>query len=165
MEIKETKTCRICKKDLPCTEEYFMPRLFKRGLGWHGECRQCNNIQKMENYRTPRGRLVQLIRMARNRALKKGIPFSLTLEDFPDGIPKTCPILGTPLQIKGKLKAGGTANAPSLDRIDPSGGYTKDNVAIVSHRANTLKNDMKLTEAVKIADYLLAWEKKKRGKK
>jgi hypothetical protein len=50
--------------------------------------------------------------------------------------------------------SGGIANSPSLDRIDPTKGYVKGNVWIISSKANTFKSyatheELKiLTEAV-----------------
>lgn len=61
------------------------------------------------------------------RSKNKGIPFNLDFEDIQ--IPTHCPILGIPLfrNIGGNKPTG---NSPSLDRIDPTKGYTKGNVQI-----------------------------------
>ena len=77
-------------------------------------------------------------------AKKRGIEFTITPTDLDDiGIPLTCPILGLPLKFnRGEPKD----NSPSVDRIDSSKGYTKDNIVIVSYRANRLKSNATLEE-------------------
>src|SRR6266403_6096429 len=74
----------------------------------------------------------------KSKAKKMGLDFNLTEEDFLP-YPTVCPVLGIPL-IRW-TRRGGTDNAPSLDRMDPSKGYIRGNVAIVSKRANRLKQD------------------------
>lgn len=78
---------------------------------------------------------------AKRRAKKKGLEFSLKLTDIK--IPKMCPLLGIEI-IKGVGKCWG--NSPSLDRKDPTKGYTPDNVWVISHRANTSKSYLTLEE-------------------
>ena len=77
---------------------------------------------------------------AKYRAKQKGLDFNITKEDIV--IPDICPLLGTPMQ------------SPSLDRIDSSKGYIKDNVWVISNRANTLKNDATLTELKTLVENL-----------
>lgn len=43
--------------------------------------------------------------------------------------------------------------SPQLDRIDNTKGYTKDNVVVVSKRANTIKNDATVQELCKVAEF------------
>ena len=62
------------------------------------------------------------------------MPFNLTLEDI--RVPKYCPLLGTLLEF-----GGAPATSPSIDRLDPAKGYTKDNIWVISRRANAIKND------------------------
>ena len=77
-----------------------------------------------------------LVVCAKHRAKLKGIPFDLAPEDFE--IPEFCPLLGIRLKReKGKLCPA----SPSLDRIRPELGYVRDNVWVISHRANFLKGD------------------------
>lgn len=73
-----------------------------------------------------------MLQSARIRARKLGLEFSIELSDIV--IPKVCPVFGTPI------------HRPSLDRIDSSKGYTKDNVWVISWRANRLKSDATLKE-------------------
>ena len=86
-----------------------------------------------------------IISSSRNRARKCGYAFDLTVEDIV--IPDRCPILGIPLRLKAWAgETGGTDNSPSLDRIDPSKGYVRGNIRVVSNRANTLRNNATLKE-------------------
>lgn len=73
---------------------------------------------------------------AKERAVKLNLLFELNISDIV--IPDYCPILGIPL-FKGKGKVGN--NSPSIDKIDPLLGYTKDNIQIVSFQANTMKSN------------------------
>lgn len=76
-----------------------------------------------------------LITTARYRAKKKGIEFSLTIDDLK--MPEYCPLLGI------KLERGTRKNknaAPSIDRIDNSQGYTPENIWIISFLANCIKH-------------------------
>lgn len=75
------------------------------------------------------------------RAKKKGLEFSITIEDIL--MPDLCPLLGLKLSFSD---FGLRYNSPSLDRKDSSKGYTKDNIWVISSRANILKNDAKLEE-------------------
>lgn len=84
----------------------------------------------------------------KKRAKKRGLDFSIDISDLI--IPEFCPILGIPIfRTKGKY----TPNSPSLDRIDSSKGYLKGNVQVISHKANTIKNDASLCELVIIGEW------------
>ena len=90
-----------------------------------------------------------LVVSAKSRANKQNVPFNLTPEDIV--VPKVCPVLGIPLfRQKGKR----TDNTPSLDRIIPERGYVKENVRIISWRANRLKCDATFEELEKIYNYV-----------
>lgn len=81
---------------------------------------------------------VGLLCAARSRAKTQRVPFTLTYADIE--IPTHCPVLGIPLVKRDKNAA------PSLDRRIPALGYVKGNVAVISNRANTLKNNATLAE-------------------
>jgi hypothetical protein len=71
-----------------------------------------------------------LFRSAKKRALKKGLEFNIELKDI--HIPRKCPILKVPLICS-------TRYSPSIDRIYPNKGYIKDNIAVISTLANSMK--------------------------
>lgn len=77
-----------------------------------------------------------LWRKARDRAAKLGIPFRISVEDVK--VPTRCPILGIPLKMNRGKHA---ATSPTLDRIIPKKGYVRGNTAVISFRANLIKND------------------------
>jgi hypothetical protein len=93
---------------------------------------------------------------ARQRAKDKGLAFDIDRDYLQSIAPSHCPIFGTKLEwsLRRGDKRFALPNSPSLDRIDPTKGYVKGNVWIISHRANTIKSnasheELKLvTEAV-----------------
>lgn len=89
----------------------------------------------------------------RSRAKRNEIEFDLTPEDIQ--IPDVCPVLGIPIDIDTQGHGKTLDNAPSVDRIDPNKGYTKDNIIVVSWRANNLKANGTIEEFEK----LLKWMK------
>jgi len=89
----------------------------------------------------------KLVESARGRAKVMGIKFNLTEADVV--IPEYCPILG--IKLKRGRGGGPTPNSPSLDRIDPTKGYVKGNVWVISHRANRIKNNATAEELMLVA--------------
>lgn len=96
-------------------------------------CPTCNSGRvKTQNLQT------KIYRRAKRRALERGLEFALTPEDIT--VPHTCPILGIPLYVTTG-RSGAFPNSPSLDRIDSTLGYTKDNVWVISQLANSMKSN------------------------
>jgi len=113
--------------------------------------RLCHDRYKRWKQKNPRQAILS---SCRSSAKKKGIEFTLTLEDIQ--IPEECPVLGIPIIADNKPR---TDNSPSVDRIDNSKGYVSENIVVVSWRANTLKKDASLEELQKIADFYRKVEK------
>ena len=88
---------------------------------------------------------------AKARADREGVEFSITLDDIV--IPDLCPVLGVPL-VQRLGKQGGGPQSPSLDRVIPHLGYTPDNVAVMSMRANRIKNNATLGELSALVAFL-----------
>jgi predicted DNA-binding protein YlxM (UPF0122 family) len=76
--------------------------------------------------------------------------FSINFGDLV--FPTHCPILG--IELDYFSQNGRQENSPSFDRIDPSKGYIKGNVAVISWRANRIKNDGTAEEHQKIASFM-----------
>ncbi|QIG69392.1 hypothetical protein EVB79_022 [Rhizobium phage RHph_N3_13] len=71
------------------------------------------------------------------KCVSKGIPFDLHHSDV--DWPTHCPILGIKLERNGL--DGDRSSSPSIDRIIPELGYVKDNVRVISNKANRMKQN------------------------
>ena len=91
----------------------------------------------------------KLFRRARDRAKEKNIPFEITKSDII--VPDVCPILSIPL-YPNKDKAG--PNSPSLDRVVNSLGYVKDNIRVISNKANSLKSCLSVDDCLRLMMYM-----------
>lgn len=87
----------------------------------------------------------RLYNSAKRRAKVYGLSFNISKQDVV--VPKYCPVLGIPL-IVGTLHSHDFS--PSLDRIIPDKGYVKGNIVVVSHKANTIKNNATVDEILKV---------------
>jgi len=96
---------------------------------------------------------------AKQRAKQKNLTFDLTQEFLESIAYDECPIFKIPFEWEFSGLGSGKKkdSTPSLDRILPHKGYTKDNVAFISHRANRIKDNASMEEMYKIADWI--WEK------
>ena len=95
-----------------------------------------------------RNRVTFLVGHARRRAVRKGLRFNIRAEDF--ALPTHCPVLG--FRLSTKIRKG-DLRSPSLDRIVPRKGYVRGNVAIISLRANLLKNNATPAELKALAKW------------
>jgi len=84
---------------------------------------------------------------AKRRAKLSDLAFDLNWKEIV--IPTHCPILGIELNQEGFRDS-----LASLDRIDPFRGYTKDNVKVISLKANRIKAEGDAEVHERIADYI-----------
>ena len=156
------KVCTQCSKEKEATLEFF--RAYHNKSMLRAQCRACDGERTKLYFRTEKGlaykkkvhkRLQEqrpellLYWSCKSGAKKRSLEFTLKEEDIV--IPDVCPVLGIPLFLAGGKR---TDNSPSVDRVDSSKGYTKDNVRVISWRANKLKQDASLEEVEKIAVYM-----------
>jgi hypothetical protein len=94
----------------------------------------------------------RLLFAAKSRAKESNLEFNITLEDMI--IPTLCPYLKIPLtNIQG---SGIIDSNISLDRIDPSKGYIKGNIQIISNLANRMKTNATKEQLILFAKGILA---------
>ena len=91
---------------------------------------------------------LHMLNNSKQRAKARGIEHTLLLEDII--IPDICPVLGIYLETGDRKNH---YNAPSIDRVDNTKGYTKDNIMVISARANLLKKDATIDELIMIGNF------------
>lgn len=91
---------------------------------------------------------------AKKRAKDKGLEFTLELSDII--IPEVCPIMGIKLEY---IPEGYYDYSPSIDRVDSSKGYTRDNIQIISSIANRMKWNATKEQLLTFCKGVLALEK------
>lgn len=90
-----------------------------------------------------------LLRQAKYRAKLVGKEFSVTKEDLE--VPEVCPVFGIPLFFTSGRRG---PNSYSIDRIDNSEGYTKENTRIISFWANQMKGNMTVSQVESLLNYM-----------
>ena len=111
-------------------------------------CKVCNS-NRVKSL-TPEWKMHQRAKM---RCKESGREFDIQVSDIV--IPDVCPILGITLNMNSG-KSGAYRNSPSLDRIDNSKGYAKDNIQVISQLANAMKCHATNEELLMFATYILS---------
>lgn len=151
-------TCTKCKQEKD-ENEFYNNRTMPRGKTYW--CKVCSNYQSNIVGKETKARWAAkthqkvrrtqtekyLWKMAKSRAKDRNLEFTITPEDII--IPSHCPYLGVPFSFEDRDRA------PSLDRIDSSLGYIKDNIQVISWRANVLKSDATIDQMIKFARGIL----------
>ena len=162
----EYRLCKLCNKEIHYKLYRKVNPLKKgpdkgRALGWtdinNGKrFSVCNNCEKARFYKRYRDNPIpQLLYNFKKRAKLTGVPFNLKPIDIRkklDLVGSKCPILGVEMKIS-KLGSKNNDLTPSIDRIDPKKGYVKDNIVVVSMKANRIKTDATVDEIRKVADF------------
>ncbi len=108
----------------------------------------------------PKGRAYSIWRKAQAAAKKKGLGFDLTPEFLRMLIePGVCMVTGIPFVYeKGEGRNWRRPFAPSIDRIDPTKGYTKNNVQLVVWAYNAAKGTWTHEQVMTMAKALVKTE-------
>ncbi len=90
-----------------------------------------------------------LFSQAKYRAKIRNTEFSIRKEELE--IPEYCPVFGFKL---GYFKGGRQDASYSIDRLDNSIGYTKENTRVISWKANQYKGNMTIAEIEALLKYM-----------
>lgn len=177
-----TLTCSSCKQQKPETE---FPKNGKSATGYSCHCKACKKAryghQFKSYYAENRSRLNANTRAWREkkraedpiefwvhnnlvavkgRAKRNGLDFDLDVDFLKSIAVSHCPLLDLELIYGLKKDAEFTdrGRGASLDRKDPKLGYTKDNVWIISYRANSIKQDATVQELEQVVERLRHWK-------
>lgn len=169
------KTCSKCKKNKELSE-FHNSQVHTDGL--YPNCKECKReydikyrksakVQEYSKSKIYRDRKKEYRKWlsdtkpekmiwtsAKYRAKVQNVPFNITVEDIV--IPEYCPLLNTKLERKPYGKGGSfQPNSPSLDKIIPELGYVKDNIMVISMKANAMKYNASKEELVIFAENIL----------
>lgn len=89
----------------------------------------------------------RLLNSAKSSAKRKKLEFNLELEDIV--IPSHCLYLG--VELTNISNQGRVDTNASIDRVDSSKGYMKDNIIIISDLANKMKNSSTMEQLITFA--------------
>ncbi len=148
------KQCPKCGSIKPLGE---FTKETRRKNGLHPYCKQCNISRRIQHkINNPVQTITcQMLSNARRRAQQKNLAFNLDLDYVRSLVCLQCsllPEISLDWSVCRGVKAKPLPNSPSLDRIDPTKGYVKGNVWIISHRANTIKSDASHEELKLVAE-------------
>ena len=152
MAVKK-KTCTCCEETKPL--ECFGKQ--RSGDGHSSQCKDCvyekakaRRAAKANGTYVPKGsssgstmraKSKALIHHAKTRAKKKGIKCSITSEEIEEKLNHAlCEKTGIPFDFSSKGDGSRSIYAPTIDRIDPSLGYTSTNTQVVIMAYNGLKS-------------------------
>lgn len=147
---KNKKNCKLCKKE-KTFDQFSLYDKHNNLSGRRDICKNCSRAkkEKQKRERTWKYDAVKIMLMnSKARAKKANLKFSLKPEDII--IPEKCPVLDIPLF---RCSKNNWMSSPSIDRIDNTKGYIKNNIVVVSRRANILKKDATLKEIQQIANF------------
>ena len=117
----------------------------------------------LKSHTTTQGRAGVLCRSSKQSAKLLNVPFDLTKEWIKEKLDRgCCEVTGIPFDLSNRnpgsrKKGAGNVQkyAPSLDRLNPQGGYTKDNVRLVVWMYNVGKQNYTHNELVEFAHILV----------
>lgn len=91
-----------------------------------------------------------LVQSAKVRARNKSLPIDLRAGDF--SIPEYCPVLG--IKLEHHTSHGCKSHSPTLDRFVPGLGYVKDNINVISMKANSIKGSHTYEELKAVVEWM-----------
>jgi hypothetical protein len=165
----DTKLCVACKEEVKLSL-FSINRASKDGL--QVRCKSCDNFRqairrmfnkeitnaKSKEYqknrrKDPDYRLKMLLSAAKQRSINKNREFNITVDDIKYLWPSNnkCPVFGFELVWNN---AGFRDTSPSIDRIDSSKGYTRDNIQIISWKANSIKSSSTVEDLRTVLKYM-----------
>lgn len=114
------------------------------------KCRQKYAIQKSKERATPDAVVISLYSQYKNSAVKRGLEFSLTLEQFKTLIFQECNYCGSdPIETttsKSRNRTSMPVKHNGIDRIDNTKGYTMDNCVPSCLTCNMMKKQLTVDE-------------------
>lgn len=156
---------RRCSK---CKQNKVVGEFYTQGVSTAGWCKSCRcadekirraNPVLVAKFRTKYEtdmdfRARELLRATQKRCRARGIAYDLDIAWLSERMRGCCELTGLPFDhaIRNRRR---NAYSPSIDRIVPGGGYTKDNCRVVLYAVNAALNDWTLDVLLPIVEALL----------
>lgn len=123
----------------------------------NGQCIECGDIAVKKYRQTEQGKETSrqyyrkirvkiperiMLQSAKSRARSRNVPCTITEQDILDVWPENsiCPVLGVKMKQNNDGTRAHSDISPSLDCLKPDLGYVTGNIAIISMKANLIKN-------------------------
>jgi len=156
------KTCKDCKLDKDL-QDFQKVSVIKNKIYYRANCKSCFNNKR---YGINQGKVVpildEMLYQARKRAKRKNIEFDITKEFIIELIRKQnnkCHYTGWELNWDKKYLGKKRTCPPdraSIDRLDNTKGYTKDNVVICCDIANRAKSSYTLLDFISMCESVIS---------
>ena len=153
------KFCKHCKKNKNIKE--FSKRT-RSPDGYRNQCKMCEKNYKSSFKIYMRNKYNGMVKRSKEQNLPEP---DMTMDEFIleanaqlQWNAFRCPITGDKLEYQSgsrdKVDGKQNKNSYSIDRIDPSKGYMKDNILVVSWRWNCMKKDTPLKYMMRFCLYM-----------
>lgn len=148
VRVMELRVCNVCGESKPLHKDYFEYKQNKRGGGsYRRKCKTCRNKKRQDDREKIKDedivwyKCMEMGNSARARILDKSREYKLSYRGLEFGFRGSIEMATFLYEkfyqdIKDLLDAG---SRPSVDRIDNSVGYTRDNIQILDFYDNSCK--------------------------
>ncbi len=173
------KLCSACLQEKPLTVQFYHRNRTSRD-GFQAECRPCRSIRAKYDQRRkerqatpehrayacratkrartkPKGFFLSIVSEIRQRSRRFGLSCDVTrdwLMEVHEKQAGLCALTGDTMTFT--IGHGIVGTNCSVDRIDPNGGYTKDNVQLVCLWANIMKGPRTVEQLLEVCREILA---------
>lgn len=146
----QLKVCSVCKVEKKL-EEFTANK--NQPSGYMGYCKDCNN-ERNKRYRkgptTLNRACKRIFSYLTRRCRVKGFDLDISVEYLEELFEKQnglCLYTNEPLEL-----SAGKVNTLSVDRIDSSKGYVKENIALTTWQVNNCKQDLSLDDFISLCE-------------
>lgn len=158
---RRIKICSKCKKGRSIK---FFHNDSSKNDGKKSRCKFCVNkvnpykLSQKEYYKLNKEKYKQsglkhhIIHNVKKYITDDSIDFNILPEDI--DIPEYCPILNIRINTEYTGQSGPKDNSPSIMLLDESKGYVKDNIMMVSYKANKIRKRFNPDDIRSVLDYI-----------
>jgi len=132
-----TRICNICKESKELNKDNYHKNKHKAG-GFDHQCKKCAGIRRLKESHTKEGVISRIYTAQRNSSRERGHPYpEYTKKELKIALLKNKKF--TLLYNNWVKNHYATDDRPSVDRIENTQHYTKNNIQIVTWKENRLK--------------------------